>query len=255
MLVPGAGKHSHQSSRKTGEKCDGTESGATYRCIEFAGDALAHFPVDERASLCNMMVETGAKCALMPCDEVLSDWFASRGITDVQAVVPDADAQYVSVLDVDVSQLEPLVAVPPRLDHVQPVASLKNMSIQEVFIGSCTNGRFEDFKVAADILKGRKKHPNVRLILVPASREIEGKMVESGVYQTLLEAGGCFIMPSCCLCGQLGVIAEGENALATSNRNIPGKMGSEKGIYVSSPLVAAYTALAGHITAGDDSVD
>ncbi len=233
-----------------------TQSGAIYQCLEFGGDAISYLSVDARAVICNMAVEVGAKCAIMPCDEVLTEWFSKKGITDIKGVGPDPDARYAKVIDIDTSKLKPAVAIPPEIDHMKPADELHDITVNEVFIGSCTNGRLEDFQVAAEILKGKTIHPNVRLIIGPASRSIVEEMLSTGIYETLAKSGATFLMPGCGPCAGLhgGLIADGENVISTTNRNHNGRMGSPKGnVYISSPLVAAYSALAGHITAGGDT--
>jgi 3-isopropylmalate dehydratase large subunit len=232
------------------------QSGAIYQSLEFGGDAIRYLSVDARAVICNMSVEAGAKCAIMPCDDILTDWFAKRGITNIKGIAADSDAVYSRVIEIDTSKLVPVVAVPPAIDNLAPADSLHDRVGNEVFIGSCTNGRLEDFAVAEKILRGKTIHPNVRLILGPSSRIIVEEMLRTGIYESLVKSGGTFNMPGCGPCGALhgGLIADGENAVSTANRNHTGRMGSSKGnVYISSPLVAAYSALAGHITAGGDA--
>lgn len=234
-----------------------TEKGAIYKNFEFAGDTLQELSVDSRITICNLMVEMGAKCAIMPGDEKLAQWLDKAGISYYGFVSADANAQYVSEIRLDVTKMRPLVAISPNIDDVVEVASVKDLRLDQVIIGSCTNGRFEDFALAASILKGKKAHENLRLIIAPASRSIYKKMLSEGILEQLLDAGAIINPPGCGPCAGLhgGLIGDGENVLSTTNRNMKGRMGSSKGdIYVSSPLVAAYSAIAGYITDGGLSV-
>ncbi|MDO5407884.1 MAG: aconitase/3-isopropylmalate dehydratase large subunit family protein [Eubacteriales bacterium] len=229
-----------------------TQGGAIYQCLEFGGDTIADLEIDERAAICNMAVESGAKGAIMPCDQVLKDWMKERGWSETDGVSPDSDAQYARVLKINVSALTPVVAVPPDIDNVVPVSSMEKIAVNEVVIGGCTNGRYIDFFQAAQILKGKRIVPSVRLVLAPASTEIAKKMLDTGVYEILLDAGATILPPCCGPCSGItgGLVADNEVVLATANRNMHGRMGSQKGkIYIASPVVAAYTALAGYITA------
>jgi len=208
--------------------------------------------VDDRTAICNMAVEAGAKGAIMPYDAVLEQWLAGRGMECTGGVAPDEDACYARHIVIDVSGIRPVVAVPPNIDQVVPVDSIGKQKVHEVVIGGCTNGRYTDFAQAAAILKGKKIAPGVRLIIAPASREIAGKMLETGVYGDLLMAGATILPPCCGPCTGItgGLIGDNEVVLATANRNMPGRMGSQKGkVFIASPVVAAYSALAGIITA------
>lgn len=229
-----------------------TQGGAIYRCLEFGGDTLETLSIDERAAICNMAVEAGAKGAIMPCDSVLESWMHERGWDHWNGVFPDEDAEYYKKVVIDVSLLEPLVAIPPDIDQVVPVAALEEQKVNEVVIGGCTNGRYTDFLQAASVLRGKKVASGVRLVIAPASREIARKMLDTGVYGDLLDAGAIILPPCCGPCTGItgGLVGDGEVVLATANRNMPGRMGSQKGkVFISSPIVAAYTALAGKITA------
>lgn len=228
-----------------------TQAGAIYQCLEFGGDTLKELSVDDRAVICNMAVEAGAKGAIMPYDEVLEQWLADRGMECNGGVAPDADACYARHMVIDVSAIAPMVAIPPDIDQVVPVDSIGKQKVHEVVIGGCTNGRYTDFAQAADILRGRKIAPGVRLVIAPASREIAGKMLETGVYRDLLMAGATILPPCCGPCTGItgGLIGDNEVVFATANRNMPGRMGSQKGkVFIGSPVVAAYSALAGIIT-------
>ncbi len=230
-----------------------TQSGAIYQCLEFCGDTLGHLSMDGRSVICNMAIEAGAKGAVMPFDDTLRGWLEARGITGYTPVSPDSNANYVRTLEIDVSAVEPVVAVPPEIDHVVPVRQVCGQTVNEVFIGGCTNGRMEDFEQAAAVLKGKKVTPSVRLFAAPASREIALRMEQTGIYKILLEAGANILPPGCGPCTGLhgGIIGDNEVVLSTTNRNVSGRMGSREGrIFICSPVVAAYSALAGEITVG-----
>lgn len=229
-----------------------TQGGAIYQCLEFGGDTLAELSIDDRSAICNMAVEAGAKGGIMPWDDVLKQWISGRGWEMPEGVAPDPDAVYARKLVIDVSGLEPVVAVPPDIDHVVPVSSVKNQKVHEVVIGGCTNGRYTDFAQAAAILKGKKVPQRIRLVIAPGSREIAERMLDTGVYADLLNAGAIILPPCCGPCTAItgGLVGDNEVVLATGNRNMPGRMGSQKGkVFIASPITAAYTALAGFITA------
>ena len=230
-----------------------TEKGAIYKNFEFKGDTLAQLSVDSRITICNMMVEMGAKCTIMPGDDILATWLDSAGIIYDGFVSADYDAKYIETIQIDVAKLRSVVAVSPNIDDVVAVVDMEKIKLDQVIIGSCTNGRFEDFALAADILKGKKAYDNLRLIIAPASRSIYKKMLTEGLLEQFLDAGAIINPPGCGPCAGLhgGLIGDGENVLSTTNRNMKGRMGSSKGdIYVSSPVVAAYSAIAGYITDG-----
>lgn len=232
-----------------------TQAGATYQCLEFEGEALQYLTIDGRAVICNMGIEAGSKGAIMPCDDILVEWLKKHNINDYIPVASDADAVYSRTVEIDVSAIEPMVAVPPDIDHVVPARELSDQKVNQVVIGGCTNGRFEDFKLAGEILQGKAIHPNIRLIIAPASRKIAERMLDEGVYDILLKAGGNILPPGCGPCTGLhgGLIGDYEVVFATANRNMPGRMGSNKGkVFIGSPMVAAYTALKGKISAGGD---
>lgn len=214
-----------------------TQAGAIYQCLEFGGDTIESLSIDDRAAICNMAVEAGAKGAIMPYDRVLEQWLESRGMETGGGVAPDEDARYARRLVIDVNSITPVVAVPPDIDQVVPVDSIGKQKVHEVVIGGCTNGRYTDFAQAAAILKGRKIAPGVRLVIAPASREIAGKMLETGVYSDLLYAGATILPPCCGPCTGItgGLIGDNEVVFATANRNMPGRMGSQKGkVFIGS---------------------
>ncbi len=227
-----------------------TEKGAIYKNFEFAG-AVGALSVEARITVCNMVVEMGAKSAVMPGDEALAGWLEKNGQPAEGFVAADEDAAYCSTVNIDLSILQSQVAMPPDIDNVADVNEIKGKKIDQVFIGSCTNGRWEDFALAAQILRGRKVGPGVRLIVAPASRSIYSRLLKEGLLEDLIQSGAVVNPPGCGPCAGLhgGLIGDGEAVLSTTNRNMKGRMGSSKGdIYIASPAVAAASAIAGHIT-------
>ncbi len=227
------------------------EAGASYQCMEFGGEAVADISFDSRATLCNMMIEAGAKGAIMPCDEVARRWLAAYGVTGEAGVEPDGDAEYSRRITIDVSQMRPLVAVPPRIDHAVAAEELEKVRVDQVVIGSCTNGRYEDIALAAEILRGKRVADGVRLLVYPASPEVEAALKAGGHLDALTSAGASVFPPSCGPCAGIhgGLLGDGEVAVSTTNRNLNGRMGSKDArIYIASPLVAACSALCGFIT-------
>ena len=226
--------------------------GATYKALEFGGDTVDNMSVPERLTLANMSVEAGAKVGLFAADKITQEYLASQGRgNDYQSIFPDADATYEQTININVANLEPTVAKPHTVDNIAPVKELKGTKIQQVFIGTCTNGRLEDLAIAASILKGKKCHPETRLIVAPASRKILLEAIKAGYIQTLIEAGAAILPPGCgaCLGLHQGVLGDGESCLSTSNRNFKGRMGNpEAFIYLGSPATAAATTITGEIT-------
>lgn len=227
-------------------------SGADYCSVEFHGN-VSHFSVDERFTITNMGVEMGAKNAMFPVDDVTVKYLTSIGISKSKYTIvnPDVDATYEREFTYDLSAMGPVVAVPHSVDNVKPIKEIEGIEIQQCLLGTCTNGRTSDFKAAAKILKGKKVHPTVRLLLLPASRKVYLDAVKEGYIKTLVEAGGTVLPPGCgpCLGAHQGVLAPGERCLSTSNRNFKGRMGcSEAEIYLASPVTVAVSALHGKIT-------
>ncbi len=225
--------------------------GATYKSVEFSGSYIEQLPVHERIVFANISTEIGAKCGLIVPDQVTLDFLAhsTRLNTPYQVVKPDHPV-YEKILDVDVSTLEPQVACHPDVDHVKPLVEVENLPIDEVFIGTCTNGRYEDLEIAATILKGRKVHPFTRTIVTPASTAIYQKALAHGLIDVFLESGCTIGVVGCgaCIGRHGGLLAPGERAFTTMNRNFIGRMGSpEAEIYLGSPAAAAATAIEGKI--------
>jgi len=226
--------------------------GATYKALEFNGDTVANMTISQRLTVANMAVEAGAKVGIFPSDNVTQRYLAAQGRGNkYRALRPDADADYERSVIVNVSELEPMVAMPHTVDNVAPVNMVAGTKIYQVFIGTCTNGRLEDLAIAAAILKRKKRHPSVRLIVAPASQQILTKAMRIGYIQVLAAAGAVILPPGCAACLGLhqGVLGDKEVCLSTANRNFKGRMGNpEASIYLASPATAAASALTGEIT-------
>lgn len=224
--------------------------GATYKALEFTGDTVENMSVASRMSMSNMAIEAGAKCALFTPDEKTAKYCRITLTDKERDLVGDDDAKYCRVIEYKAEDFVPVMACPSNVDNVKPVSELLGTEIDQVFIGSCTNGRLEDLMAAAQILKGRHVAPFVKLIVTPASRKIYLEAVENGTIATLVAAGAIVTHPSCGLCcGRTGgILTDGERVVATNNRNFLGRMGTSKvGIYLASPKTAAACAIAGKI--------
>lgn len=221
--------------------------GANYKAIEYYGSAISELTIPERMTLCNMSIEMGAKTGIVPADDKTMEYLKGRAREKFTPVYADVDAKYCEEYNFDAGDIEPQIAKPHEVDNVSSVGTLLGTPIDQVFIGSCTNGRFEDLEVVAKILAGKKVI--VRTIVLPASRSVLIKAAESGIISTLLKAGAIIAPPGCgpCLGAHMGVICEGETCLSTSNRNFKGRMGTGGLIYLSSPQTAAASALRGEI--------
>ena len=225
--------------------------GADYKSVEFAGPTIEAMSVGSRQVLCNMAAEMGAKNGYVAPDDTTRAWLSGRTNATYQEIFPDPDATYARVLRYDVSHLVPQVAKPHRVDNVVPVTEVAGLHIDQGLIGTCTNGRLEDLQAAADILGGKRIAPWVRLLVLPASREILLKAIEAGIITDLVAAGATLLNPGCgpCLGAHEGCMAPGERTLSTANRNFKGRMGSrEAEIYLASPATVAASALSGAIT-------
>ncbi|MCX7983001.1 MAG: 3-isopropylmalate dehydratase large subunit [Syntrophales bacterium] len=228
--------------------------GALYKAMEFAGEAVASLSMADRFTIANMAIEAGGKNGIFAPDEKTERYVKDKAKRNYQFYHSDDDAFYASVTEIDVSQLEPQVALPHLPSNVKGVSELSSICIDQAYIGSCTNGRIEDLRQAADVLKGRKAHPYVRLIIVPATPEVFRQALREGLIEIFLEAGGIVSPPTCgaCLGGHMGILARGEKAIATTNRNFVGRMGHpESEVYLSNPAVAAASAVAGRIVHPD----
>ena len=223
---------------------------AQYKAVEFGGPAAAGAGIADRLTVCNMAVEIGAKFGFFAADETTLSYLAERGLEGLGPLGPDADASYAAVHELALDNLEPQVALPHAVDHVRPVGEVEEMPIDQAFIGSCTNGRLEDLEAAAQVLRGRRVHPRVRLIVAPASRSVFQAAARSGALEALAEAGASLLPPGCgpCFGGHGGLLAAGERCIGTHNRNFMGRMGSAQAeIFLASPQTVAASALAGHI--------
>ncbi len=226
--------------------------GATYKALEFGGDGADNMSMSQRFTIANMAVEAGAKAGLFPADRTTQDYLISHGRGDhYQPMSADGDASYEKTVNIDLAALEPEVAKPHNVDNIAPARELKGTEIQQVFIGTCTNGRLEDIAIVAEMLKGKRRHPETRLIVAPASPQVLLAAIRAGYIHTLVEAGAIILPPGCgaCLGLHQGVLGDGESCLSTANRNFKGRMGNpEAFIYLGSPATAAATALTGEIT-------
>jgi 3-isopropylmalate/(R)-2-methylmalate dehydratase large subunit len=227
--------------------------GALYKVMEFCGPLIRKLGMDDRFSMCNMAIEAGARAGLIEPDAITRK-FVARFKRQPKFYHSDPDAVYEKIYEWDVTELEPLVACPHLPSNVKPASSLKNIKVDQVIIGSCTNGRISDLRIAAKILKGKKAAGGVRLIVFPATQKIYLEAVKEGLAEIFVKAGGVFSTPTCgpCLGGHMGILTEGEVAIATTNRNFLGRMGSPKSfVYLSGPAVAAASAITGRITHPD----
>lgn len=225
--------------------------GANYKALEFRGETIETLSMSSRMTLCNMAIEMGAKTGIIEADEKTVNYLTERGSKPPKPVRSDPDAEYLDTLEIEVSELEPQVACPHSVDNVKPIGEVEGTPIDQVFIGSCTNGRLEDLNSAAEILRGRHIHRDVRLLVAPASRRVYLEALQRGILETLLEAGATILPPGCgpCFGGHIGLLAPGEVSLSTTNRNFKGRQGSpEAEIYLCSPEMAAASALRGEIT-------
>lgn len=228
----------------------GTDYGI-YKALEFGGDTIKDLTLSDRWTICNMAAEVGAKFAIMEADHKVEEFLRGRIKGDYSPVNPDPDAHYSETIHLDVSDLEPLVACPHDPSNVKKAKDLSEIKVDQALIGSCTNGRFEDFEVAASILKGRKIHPDVRLLIIPASMEVWKQVLDAGFYDIFLESGALICHPTCGPCAghHLGILAAGERCISTTNRNFQGRMGSPGSeVYLASPATVAASAITGYIT-------
>jgi len=226
--------------------------GATYQALEFSGDTIDNMPMSQRFTIANMAVEAGAKVGLFAADKTTQHYLTEQGRGNhYQPISPDKDANYEQTINIDAANLEPTVSKPHTVDNIALARELKGTKIQQVFIGTCTNGRLEDLAVAANILKGKKCHPETRLIVAPSSRQVLLAAIKAGYIRILIEAGAAILPPGCgpCIGLHQGVLGDGESCLSTANRNFKGRMGNPNAfIYLGSPATAAATAITGEIT-------
>jgi 3-isopropylmalate/(R)-2-methylmalate dehydratase large subunit len=224
--------------------------GATYAVLEFGGEGVDALSLEARLTMSNMAIEAGAKAGLFSAGTDVLAYLEGRTARDVCALAPDKDAVYARRVEIDMTAIEPVVALPHLPENVIPVREAASMPIDQAIIGSCTNGRIEDLRVAASILKGQKIHPDVRCIVIPGSPQVQLAAAREGLIEVFLEAGAAVSTPTCgpCLGGHMGVLAAGERAVSTTNRNFRGRMGSlESEVVLSGPAVAAASAIVGRL--------
>lgn len=229
--------------------------GARYQALEFTGPGVAGLPMAGRFTICNMAIEAGAKSGVVAADEVTLSWGQGRWEREPVVLSSDGDARYVREVEIDLSSLEPQVALPHLPENTRPVSELGEVTIDQAVIGACTNGRLEDLREAAEVLKGRQVAPGVRCIIIPGSHEIHLQATREGLVEIFLEAGCLVTTPTCgpCLGGHMGVLAAGERAVATTNRNFVGRMGHPTSeVYLAGPAVTAASAVAGRICSPED---
>jgi 3-isopropylmalate/(R)-2-methylmalate dehydratase large subunit len=227
--------------------------GAIYKSTEFTGPTIHEMSIAGRMTLCNMAVEMGAKNGIIEPDNITKQYLQERvkNLPDFEALKSDKDAQYENVIDFDVSKMEPQIACPSSVDNVKPISEIGEVPVDQAFIGSCTNGRLEDLRLAAQIMKGKKVKDGVRALVIPASQEIYKQALTEGLTEIFTDAGAIVCGSACgpCLGGHIGLLAAGETCISTSNRNFIGRMGStQANVYLASPAVVAASALTGKIT-------
>lgn len=229
--------------------------GALYKAIEFAGDGVAELTMTDRLTISNMAIEAGGKNGIFPFDEVTEEYVEGRVQQPYEAVAPDEDASYEKVIEIDLSKLTPVVAFPHLPGNTHPVSEIDKIKIDQVVIGSCTNGRLEDLRQAAEVLKGHSVHPDVRCIVIPGSQQVYLDAVHEGLVDIFINAGAAVSTPTCgpCLGAHMGIMAAGEKAVSTTNRNFRGRMGHvDSEVYLAGPYVAAASAVLGYIAVPEE---
>ncbi len=229
--------------------------GALYKAMEFTGSAIESLSMDERLTICNMAIEAGGKAGLIPVDDVARAYLDGRVERPYTVYVSDPDAEYAQVIEIDAADIVPTVAFPHLPSNTRPASEARDVRIDQAVIGSCTNGRLADMRQAAAVLKGRKVAPGVRCVIIPATQQVYRQCIEEGLTDIFLDANCAVSTPTCgpCLGGYMGVLAAGERAIATTNRNFVGRMGHpDSEVYLASPAVAAASAVLGHIGLPED---
>jgi 3-isopropylmalate/(R)-2-methylmalate dehydratase large subunit len=229
--------------------------GALYQSLEIGGSVIEEMSMDGRFTICNMAIEAGGKNGIIIPDKITEEYVKNRCQRPYKFYTSDKDAEYTRVLKYDVSEIEPQVAFPHLPENTKPISQVGEVKIDQAVIGSCTNGRISDLKIAADLLKGKKVHPDVRLIILPGTQDIYLEAIEKGYVQTFIKAGGAVSTPTCgpCLGGHMGILAKGERAISTTNRNFVGRMGhTESEVYLASPAIAAASAVLGKIASPEN---
>ena len=225
--------------------------GALYKSMEFAGDGIQYLSMDDRFTICNMAIEAGGKNGIFPVDEKTVEYLKEHASREWKVYEADEDAEYEKVYEIDLSALRPTVSFPHLPDNTRAIDNVGDVELDQVIIGSCTNGRISDLRIARNILKGRKVKKGIRCIVIPGTQKIYLQALEEGIVKDLIEAGAVVSTPTCgpCLGGHMGILAKGERALSTTNRNFVGRMGHvESEVYLASPAVAAASAITGKIT-------
>ena len=225
--------------------------GALYKSMEFVGDGIKYLSMDDRFTICNMAIEAGGKNGIFPVDDAAKEYMKEHSKREYKIYEADDDAEYERVIKIDLSKLKPTVAFPHLPENTKEVGSFEKVKIDQAVIGSCTNGRIGDLRVAARIMKGKKVCDGVRCIIIPATQKIYLQALEEGLIKTFIEAGAVVSTPTCgpCLGGYMGILASGEKCISTTNRNFVGRMGAvDSEIYLASPAVAAASSIAGYIT-------
>lgn len=231
--------------------------GALYKAMEFTGEAIASLSMDGRMTMSNMAIEAGGKCGLIAYDKITEEYLKNRAVREYTPYDSDPDAEYAQVIEYDVSKIEPQVAFPHLPGNTRPVSEANGIKIDQAVIGSCTNGRMEDLRITAEILDGKKVHPDVRCIIFPGTQEIYKQAMKEGLIEIFIDAGAAVSTPTCgpCLGGHMGILASGEKAISTTNRNFVGRMGHpESEVYLASPAIAAASAVKGYITHPEEVV-
>jgi len=229
--------------------------GALYAAMEFTGEAIAALSMDSRFTMANMAIEAGGKAGIFPVDKKTLAYVEPRAQRPFKVYQPDKDAEYARVIEYDVSRVEPQVAFPHLPSNTKPISKVGRIKIDQVVIGSCTNGRLEDIQIAAKVLKGRGVHPRVRCIIIPGSQQVYLEALREGLLEDFINAGAVVSTPTCgpCLGGYMGILAAGERCVSTTNRNFVGRMGSTTSeIYLANPAVAAASAIAGRIVGPEE---
>jgi len=229
--------------------------GARYRSMEFYGNTIENLSLSDRISISNMAIEAGGKAGIIPPDDKVFDFLKGRVRKDYKAVYANDDAEYIETFEYDAGDIVPQVAAPHLPSNTKPASELSNIEIDQAYLGSCTNGRIEDMRVAAGIIKGRKIKKGVRMVVVPASTSVFKQSMHEGLFDIFIEAGAYVSGPTCgaCLGGYMGVLAPGEKCISSTNRNFQGRMGDkESEVYLANPAVVAASALMGHITDPND---
>lgn len=229
--------------------------GALYKSMEFEGEGIKHLSIDDRFTIANMAIEAGGKNGIFPVDEKTIEYMKEHSKKEYTIYQADEDAVYDEIINIDLSALKPTVAFPHLSENTKSIDEVGDIKIHQAVIGSCTNGRIEDMRIAAEILKGRKVHPDVRTIIIPATQSIYKQCITEGLAEIFIDAGAIISTPTCgpCLGGYMGILADGERSISTTNRNFVGRMGhTGSEVYLASPAVAAASAIKGKITNPND---